>query len=266
MFALQVSCEAESLLQAATCRGLTRSGRKHKHQIRIQLQNARRAPQVDLEAERRRLEAEWQEASSLRVSLQQEASTIKAMGTLVQAKTLKFDLSGMISASPPGGRAGRPMSAMPAGAGGGVGAGGVEASGAAAMRLGALVKELQEQLALQGRQLGERQRQLEDAQALLLADRQKLRELEGERGTGSGASDEAVSELGRALEAERGAREAAEGAALQARARLEEAAAKLLDAERQALDARRRAQEAEDEAQVCFAVSDRHLTILTAQA
>ena len=40
--------------------------------------------QIDLEAERARLQRELQEAMALKAGLQQEASTMKAMGTLVQ--------------------------------------------------------------------------------------------------------------------------------------------------------------------------------------
>lgn len=114
---------------------------------------------MDLDAERQRLEEQWREASSLRESLVKEAATMKAMGTLVQAKTLKFDMSSMLRVSVLGGsiEAGgspvfRPGSATAASGGGG-GGGGNDA--AAQMRLGSLVKELQEQVQAQGRQLRE---------------------------------------------------------------------------------------------------------------
>ena len=88
-----------------------------------------------------------------------EAATLKAMGALVQAKTLKFDMSSMLRVSGLGGSidAGggppfRPGSAMVGGGGGGGGGGG---DAAAQMRLSSLVKELQEQVHAQGRQLRE---------------------------------------------------------------------------------------------------------------
>jgi len=75
---------------------------------------------------------------------------MKAMGTLVQSKTLKFDMSSMLKVSPmelssPGMR---PSSAA-------VGGGGDAAS---QMRLSNLVKELQEQLQAQARQILDKQK------------------------------------------------------------------------------------------------------------
>ena len=46
---------------------------------------------VDLEAERRRLQEQWQEASAIRESLVKEAATMKAMGTLVQVIVVAHD-------------------------------------------------------------------------------------------------------------------------------------------------------------------------------
>ena len=139
---------------------------------------------VDLDAERKKLQDEWREANSIRESLVKEATTMKAMGQLVQAKTLKFDMGSMLKVSGLGGSIDfssiggggggvtRPGSAA-VGAGGGGGGGGA-GDGAAQMRLGALVRELQEQVQAQARQLQERQA-AQDRMVAQLAQEMELR-------------------------------------------------------------------------------------------
>ena len=106
---------------------------------------------IDLEAERQRLEEQWREATVIRESLVKEAATMKAIGTLVQSKTLKFDMSSMLKVSSMelSSSGMRPSSAAVGRGGGG--------DAAAQMRLGNLVKELQEQIQAQARQLQEKQ-------------------------------------------------------------------------------------------------------------
>ncbi len=154
---------SETRVQLASRELLAQTLRQQLTEAQQQWQRAH----VDMDAERQRLEAEYKEAASLRSSLQQEAVTMKAMGTLVQSKTLKFDMTSVMKLpgerplsgfSPSGfGAAGpdvsgggaqaaaaRPGSAMPGAGGDG---------GAAAMRLGGLVRELQQQLQAQARQM-----------------------------------------------------------------------------------------------------------------
>ncbi len=90
-----------------------------------------------------------------------------------QSKTLKFDMSGMMRVSSlgsgsdlAGGGASRPGSALMGGGGGGGHDGGAQ------MRLGSLVKELQEQLQAQARQLQERQGAVERLQGDLCEERE----------------------------------------------------------------------------------------------
>ena len=117
----------------------------------IQSQRHWERANIDLEAERQRLEEQWREATVIRESLVKEAATMKAIGTLVQSKTLKFDMSSMLKVSSMelSSSGMRPSSAAVGGGGGG--------DAAAQMRLGNLVKELQEQIQAQARQLQERQ-------------------------------------------------------------------------------------------------------------
>ena len=110
-----------------------------------------------------KLESEWREAKSIRESLVKEATTMKAMGQLVQAKTLKFDMGSMLKVSGLGGSVDFSSSSLGgstrpgSGVVGGTGGAGSGADGSAQMRLGALVKELQEQVQSQSKQLQERQ-------------------------------------------------------------------------------------------------------------
>ena len=101
-----------------------------------------------LEAERKRLDEEWRRVEALRAELQREAESVHAMGVLSSARTLRFDLSsstkgeGSLFTSPNS----RPTSAAPSESG-------------AAQRLGGLVRELQDQVATQSREIVELKRQ-----------------------------------------------------------------------------------------------------------
>ncbi|GAX76138.1 hypothetical protein CEUSTIGMA_g3581.t1 [Chlamydomonas eustigma] len=121
--------------------------------------------QSDLEAERKRLEAEYKEAAAIRSSLQQEATTMKAMGALVQTKTMRFDISGLMKLPPapgstlaahmfndPSAISGASAGAMRPGSAAVMGMPG-DSSAAVNMRLSNLVKELQEQVQMQALQL-----------------------------------------------------------------------------------------------------------------
>jgi hypothetical protein len=88
---------------------------------------------------------------------------MKAMGQLVQAKALKFDMGSMLKVSGLGGSVDFTSSSLGvssrpgSGAVGGGGGTGTGVDGSAQLRLGALVKELQEQVHSQSKQLQERQ-------------------------------------------------------------------------------------------------------------
>ncbi|MEW5300096.1 MAG: hypothetical protein WDW36_003051 [Sanguina aurantia] len=97
---------------------------------------------LDLNAQRTALAAEWAEAAALRSSLLNDVHTVRALGTLVESKTLRFDLAGSLggegaagSAGPPGHRV---QSGRPCRPG--------TADSAQHMRMVKMVKELQDQL------------------------------------------------------------------------------------------------------------------------
>ena len=108
-----------------------------------------------LDAERKRLEDEWKKVLALKSEVQREAESVHAMGVLSSARTLRFDLSSM-SRGPGGGDGvstpshSRPQSAMGSAP---------DSNHATAQRLGGLVRELQEQVSSQNREIEELKRQ-----------------------------------------------------------------------------------------------------------
>lgn len=133
--------------------------------------------QLDLDAERRRLQDDLQQAATLRSQLLDDANTVKALGTLVQAKTLRFDLAGGPSSGMSmgldglqhGGAGGRPMTASPA----------------ASARLNSMVREQQDKIC-------SLQAALADAQNALAFSVSEVRRLEADAASRDGGGQAAA--------------------------------------------------------------------------
>ncbi|KAG2437986.1 hypothetical protein HXX76_005600 [Chlamydomonas incerta] len=116
---------------------------------------------LDLEAERQRLAAEVAATVKQREELLADANTVKALGTLTQAKTLRLDIGG-----------GALAAAASAAAGGAGGSRPMTADPAAHMRLSNLVKDQQQQLADLQDALAAREQRCGELQVALTAAQQ----------------------------------------------------------------------------------------------
>eukprot|EP00798_Chlamydomonas_sp_ICE-L_P008000 gene7998-1227_t len=108
---------------------------------------------IDFKKERARLDAEWAEVNAMKGALTNDAQTMKAMGALVKAKTLRFELGGSVMSVMASSESGGVTST-----GGGGGSRPVSAEPTAHLRLANLVKELQAQLQRQAQQLEDERR------------------------------------------------------------------------------------------------------------